>query len=95
MHSVEAVVVVVVEPKMSMAFVEGNMMLGTELSKYHRVSKVPPMNHPMFDPMQMVEAEEAPMSEMIRAGNSHMSSSEHLLVDHLKMLASWVAVFGM
>ena len=84
-----------VEPKGSMASVEGHMMLGTALPKYHRASEAPPMNHLAFDPMKMLESEEAPMSVWIRVGNSHMSSSEHLLVDRLEMLASWAAVFGM
>ena len=94
-YLVEVEDVVVVGPMRSMALVEGHKMLGTPLPMSHRASEVPPMNYPMFDPMQVLEAEEAPMSELIRVGNSHMSSSEHLLVDHLKTLASWVAVFGM
>lgn len=96
-HSVE-VEAVVVESKRSMVFVEGHKMLGTALPMYHRASDVPPTNHSVsrFGPMQVLEAEEAPMSELIWVGNSHMSSSEHLLVDHLKILASCVvAVFGM
>jgi hypothetical protein len=96
-YSVEVVIVVivvVVGAKRGMALVEGHKMMGTALPMYHRASEVPPMNQPMFDPMQMLEVEEAPMSELIRVGNSHMSSSEHLLVVHLKILASWVAVFG-
>ena len=83
----------VVGPKRNMALMEDHKMLETALPMYHRASEVPPMNRSMFDPMQVLE-EEAPMSELTRVGNSHMSSSEHLLVDHL-MLASWAVVFGM
>jgi hypothetical protein len=93
-YSVE-VEVVVVEPRGSMALTEGHKMLGTALPMYHRASEVPPMNHSVIDPMLVLGAEEAAMSELMRVGNCHMSSSEHLLEDHLKMLASWVAVFGM
>ena len=100
MYSVEVEVeveveVVVVEPKGSMALMEGHKMLVTALPMYHRASEVLPMNHPMIDPMKVLGAEQAPMSDLIRVDNCHMSSSEHLLEDHLKMLASWVvAVFG-
>jgi hypothetical protein len=89
------VVVVVVEPKRSMGLMDRHKMLGTALPMYHRASEVHPKDHSMFDPMQVVEMEEDPMSEMIWVGNSRKSSSEHLLVDHLKILASWVAEFGM
>ena len=85
----------IVAPKWSMAFVEGHKMMGTALPMYHRASEAPPMNQSAIDPMQVLEMEEAPMSELIWVGSSHMSSSEHLLVGHLKILASWVAVFGM
>lgn len=84
-----------------MVLLEGHKMLETALPMYHRASEVPPMNHSVIDPMQVLEAEqeleaeEAPMSELIRVDNFHMSSSEHLLVDHLEILASWVVVFGM
>jgi hypothetical protein len=94
-HSVEVEVVGVVEPKRSMALMEGHEMLGMALPMYHQASEVPPMNHSEFEPMQLLEAEEAPMSELLQVGNSHMSSSEHLLVDHLEMLASCIIVFGM
>jgi hypothetical protein len=94
---VEVEVVGVVESKRSMALVEGHKMLGTALPMFHRASEVPPMNHSVFvfDPMQVLDAEEAPMSESIQVGNFHMSSSEHLQADHLEILASWVVVFGM
>ena len=85
----------VVEAKRGMEFVEGHKTLGTALPMYHRASEVPPMNHSKFDPMWVVVAAGEAMSEMIWVGNSHMSSSEHLLEDRLKILASWVAVFGM
>jgi len=85
---------VVVEPKRSKALVEPHKMLETAPPMYQRESEVPPMNHSVIDSMQVVEAEEAPMSELIRVGNFRMSSSEHLRVDHLKILASWVTVFG-
>ena len=88
-------VVVVVEAKRGMEFVEGHKTLGTALPMYHRASEVLPKNQLMFDPMQVLEAEEAPMWEMLWVGNSHMSSCEHLLVDHFEIQASWVAVFGM
>jgi hypothetical protein len=96
-HSVEVEVVGVVEPKRCMAWMEGHKTLGTALPicMYHQASEVPPMNHPVFEPMQLLEEEEAPMSELLQVGNSHMSSSKHLLVDHLEMQASWVVVFGM
>ena len=93
MHSI-GVYVVVVEPR-SKALTERHKMLGTVLPMYQQASEVPPMNHSVIEPMQVVEAEEeVPMSELIQEGNSRMSSSEHLAVDHLKILASWVTVLG-
>lgn len=68
-------------------------MLGTVLPTYHRGSEVLPMNHSVFEAMQMPEVE-VPMLELMPVGNSHMSNSEHLLVGHVEMLASWVVVFG-
>ena len=70
-------VVVVVEAKRGMGLEEGHKMMGTALPMYHRASEVHPKNQSMFDPMQMLEAEEAPMWELIPVGSSQMSSSEH------------------
>jgi hypothetical protein len=77
-----------------MALMEGQMMMETALPMYHQGFEVGPMNHLMIEAMQEFEVEEAPMSELIQAGNSHMSNCGHLLVVRVEMLTSWAVEFG-
>lgn len=77
-----------------MAFAEGHkILLETALPTYHRAS-VLPMKYSVFDPMQVLEMEEAAMSDLMQEGNSHMSNYGRLVVGHLEIQANWVVEFG-
>lgn len=77
-----------------MAFGEGHKILLKTALPMYRPASVLPMKYSVFDPMQVLEMEEAPMSNLMQEGNSHMSNYGRLVVGHLKILANWVVVFG-